>query len=73
MAMHILAKDGGFTNPKRGKISLVKKKQEVSMVKNRPILDLINAKERLSVPFAYRLHQLKFAALALILNVGVAI
>lgn len=73
MRTAILTNASRFTSGKRSKISLASQKKEFSMVNKRSMLDVVTAKQRLSVPFKYRLLCLKNAILGLILNVGVAI
>lgn len=62
-----------FTSVKRSKINLAKQKKEFSMVKYRPMLDIVTAKERLSIPFAYRWLRFKTAILAKVLLRGVTL
>ena len=40
-------------------ITSIHRKKELSMKKTQPILDLVTAKERLSIPFSYRWYRFK--------------
>ena len=72
MGKAIVLQSNVFIKPKRSKIKLAQKKQEVSMVK-RSLLDVVTATERLKIPFSYKWLKFKTGFLGLILKKGVAI
>lgn len=73
MATAILTNVPRFTSANRSKINLATQKKEFSMVKNRPMLDIVKPKERMSIPFSYKWLKFKTGFFGLVLRKGVTI
>lgn len=73
MSTAILTTNLGLTNRERSKIKLAIRKKELSMVRNRSLLDVVTAKQRMKVPFSYSWLKFKTGFFGLVLQKGVAI
>ena len=73
MANAIVANEWSFTKKKRSKLSLASKKQEVSPMVRRSLLDVVTSKERLSIPFKFRWLKFKTGFFGLVIRKGVTI
>jgi hypothetical protein len=73
MSARIVTKKVSVAKRERSKIKLANQKKELSMVRNKPLLDVVTAKKRMKVPFSFKWLKFKVGFFGLVLQKGVAL